>query len=333
MKERSDKLIKKDREISRRIKILKAAESGRVSPEHPGYADVVKELGIRQAGFNGELALDYYLSLLPDKDVKFFVFHDLRLPYKDTYFQIDTLILFLSFYLILESKNYRGTLSFDPKYQQVIQEVEDNPPRALPDPILQVKRQSKQFQNWLRLKNLPLIPGENLVVLTNPKAIIKVLSEPRLVEKHVIKSLGLSTRVELFLKKHSPIIWCKKELRKCSSLLLKDNTPLESNPLEKYNIKKSDILKGVFCPKCQFRAMGRIYGKWKCPRCLFVSEDAHIAALNDYRLLISPSISNKEICDFLGIKDAHTARRLIQSMNLDYKGDNRQRIYILPSNL
>ncbi len=178
----------------------------RIHPKHERYKDFLSELGIKEAGIHGEQALDYYIKLFPEQDPPFRIFHDLRLPYRDTFFQIDTLIVFSSFYLILEVKNYRGIIHIDPKNHQVIQEIEDSPLKSLPDPILQVNNQSLKLDSWINNIKFPTLPAEKFVILTNPKAIIKVISYPSLVEKYVIRPAVLLGQLDPLLNKHSKVL-------------------------------------------------------------------------------------------------------------------------------
>ena len=55
------------------------------------------------SGWIGEKRIDYPLSKLDFKKV---ICHSLRLPYYETYFQIDTLLLTSRFFLIIEIKNH-----------------------------------------------------------------------------------------------------------------------------------------------------------------------------------------------------------------------------------
>lgn len=302
----------------------------RVRTNHEKYEEILSELGIKEAGIFGEQSLDYYLTLLPETDTPYYIFHDLRLPYRDSHFQIDTLILFLNFYLLLEVKYLRGIIHFDPKNHQLIQEVEDKPLKALQDPILQVSNQCYKLEAWMKLKNLPDAPCEKLVVLTNPKVIVRVLSSPKIVEKHVIKSPALSGRVTPLIRKHSNSHYDKKTLNKISKLLIKDHTPLQSSPIGKYKIFPSDIITGVFCQNCTTNVvMQRIHGKWKCPNCFLLSAEAHILALIDYAWLINTEISMAELKRFLRIENNHIIRVLIRNMKLKGTGNTQSRTYNL----
>jgi hypothetical protein len=302
----------------------------RIHPNHERYKDFLSELGIKEAGIHGEQALDYYINLFPEQDPPFRIFHDLRLPYRDTFFQIDTLILFSNFYLILEVKNYRGIIQIDPKNHQVIQEIEDSPLKSLPDPILQVNNQSLKMDSWINKNKFPALPAEKLVILTNSKAIIRVISYPSLVEKHVIRPAVLLGKLEPLLNRYFKPCFDKKALNKISKLLLKAHTPLITSPIKQYNISPKDIIPGVLCEKCQSASvMNRVYGKWRCPSCFHISADAHIAALEDYALLISPIITMNQLKTFLKMENDQTIRKLMNNTKVDIKGDNKGRYYYL----
>ncbi|WP_187442010.1 nuclease-related domain-containing protein [Sutcliffiella horikoshii] len=322
-------MIKKQRTIPLRAQILRAMKR-RVHPNHDKYEDLLMELGIKEAGIYGEQSLDYYLKLLPETDTPYYIFHDLRLPYRDSHFQIDTLILFSNFCLLLEVKYLRGIIYFDPKNNQLIQEVEDKPLKALQDPILQVSNQCFKLTSWLKHKNLPKAPCEKLVVLTNPKVIVKVLSSPSIVEKHVIKSPALSEKVIPLYKRNSTHYYDKKTLNKISRLLIKDHTPLQSSPIEQYKVRPIDIRTGVFCPNCSPHVvMGKIHGKWKCTTCSLISGDAYVETLKDYALLISSEITMRELKRFLRIEDKYIIRRLLKKLEIKGEGNTKSRTYNL----
>jgi hypothetical protein len=328
---RSDILIEKLRGTAGIIVTL-AILLSRLPKNHPKYEQIRNDFEKRKAGEYGEDSLDYFLSLIHGTDFK--ILHNIRLSFKDYYFQIDTLLLFPSFFIILEVKNLTGTLLFDPNHHQLIQIRTDESgkqvEKAMTEPILQVKRQYSQFREWLSGINVPPIPGEMLVVLTNPNAIVKSLSNPQLIQEMVVKNNALSFRIEKLIGKHSTSGWSKKEMRKVINSLLKHNSPLEINPLDYYGISISELLTGVRCPKCSELAMERWNARWKCHHCKHTCKKAHINALNDFALLIRKIASIKELCDFLHIADPVRARRLLAPMNLSTRGKNRYLKYILP---
>lgn len=78
--------------------------------EHPRRLQVENDLSRLLRGYKGEKAMTYYLDFLPNKD--FYIFHNLRLPSGKYFFQIDYLILTKQYALILECKNFYGTLFY-----------------------------------------------------------------------------------------------------------------------------------------------------------------------------------------------------------------------------
>ncbi|WP_404429018.1 nuclease-related domain-containing protein [Sutcliffiella horikoshii] len=322
-------MIKKARSVPLRMRILRAMKR-RVRSSHEKYQDFLNELGRKEAGIYGEQSLDYYLKLLPETEHPYYIFHGLRLPFRDTFFQMDTLILFSNFFLVLEVKYFKGTLYFDPKNYQLLQEVEGNSIKVYQDPILQASNQCSKLQSWLRTKQFSELPCEKLAVLSNPKVITKVLSYHSEVNRYVIKSPALSTKVNTLLKRHSSQPLDKRLIKKLIKQLLKDHTPDKSSPISQYRVLPSDIITGVLCPRCNLNEiMKRIHGTWECTICGGKYEDAHRAALVDYALLISPFITMRELKRFLRIENRVTITRLLKSLDIEFVGGNKSRTYNL----
>jgi hypothetical protein len=97
--------------------------------------------------------------------------------------------------------------------------------------------------------------------------------------------------------------------------------------LNKYGIKKSDLLTGVCCPDCNYVPLIRVKKKWYCSSCDKFSKDAHINALRDYFLLFDSKITNQQFREFAQIKSHDTAKRLLLSVNLNFSGTKKGRIY------
>ncbi|MGD6833060.1 nuclease-related domain-containing protein [Sutcliffiella halmapala] len=129
---------------------------------------MVAEPGKQTAGFHGENALDYYLTFLPHENYQ--VFHRLRLKdHKSRYFQIETLLITISHWLSLESKNITGSLEFNEKTHQLTRET-DNAKEPLGNPISQLERQKAQLEKLLEQIIGKTVPIIGQVVLTNKQA-------------------------------------------------------------------------------------------------------------------------------------------------------------------
>lgn len=121
-----------------------------------------------------------------------------------------------------------------------------------------------------------------------------------------------------------------KELRKLSKQLLKCHTSENYDAMKKFGLNEHDILTGVKCPNCQRIPMIRGKGTWFCPACFCKDKNAHISALNDYFILIGPTVTNRKFREFVHLESETTAKRMLGALNLPYTGENKGRIYFKP---
>ncbi|MET3696798.1 nuclease-like protein [Bacillus oleivorans] len=294
---------------------------------HRKRQDIEKNLMWRKAGFYGEQNLDYHLSHLHDYSLT--VFHNLRLPFRGHYFQIDTLILSPFFALILEVKNIAGILRFDPNYDQLIREYSQKMER-FPNPLHQASRQKHLLNQWLQ-KNFNLsIPIEFYIVNTNQATIIEASPESKPIFNKILHLESLTEAIVLIQKKYGRSLITEKQLRSISEKLVKEHTKYFPNLLNIYKIPSSDIIRGVRCTSCLGFSMNRVYGTWLCPKCEAKDKMAHTQAILDSLFLISPTITNKECRDFLKINSPTVVKNLLQSMNLPASGSGKYTVYHRP---
>lgn len=317
-------MLVKDRTKSLRIKKLEVIQR-RLVRHHPRFLSIEDELGGRLAGHYGEQSNDYFLKPFNS----FSVLHDLRLSAHDSFFQIDTLLLSSRFLLILEVKYITGTLIFD-HLNQVIRIRDDGTEEAFQNPIFQVKRQQTYLIEWLAKNRVPQIPVRSLVVMSNPKTIVKAPSLNKEVSQYVSHSPYLQERIRGFEKMFTVEKLTKKEITKLSKMLVRHHTPDNPDLLKRFQIEEKDIIKGVFCTKCFFMPVVRKRGTWLCPKCNYQSIELHFQTLIDYALLYGPEITNKRFCDFLCLDSRHVAKRLLTEMNLPNTGGYKGRSYSLP---
>jgi hypothetical protein len=321
----AEDMIKKELKIP--LKILKLQALLRRLPQnHPKRSQIDEELRRRMAGYKGEQSLDYYLSFI--QEPTHYILHDIRLPNGNYHFQLDTLVLSPYYILHLEAKNISGTLYFDDTFNQLIRTY-NGKEEGFPDPILQIKMQQKQFNDWLLSYKFPKATIESLVVISNDYTIIKAPSKNPHYFRQVIHSTNLPFKIEEISRKHREIIYSEKELKRLVSLLVKKHTPSKSSILEQFSIHQAEILRGVQCTTCLTVPLERKKGSWYCPQCQTTSKDTHIASLRDYSLLFSHTITNKELRHFLQLPSRSTALTILNSMNLKSEGTKKGRIYFL----
>jgi ribosomal protein L37AE/L43A len=305
-------LIIKKRVVSFHIRKLQALER-RLALDHPKRKEVSDQLSRRLAGYRGEESLNYHLATFSEKD--FYILHDLRLHFKDYHFQLDTLILSPCFFLILETKNYSGRLYFDPDFNQLVRTTDDGKQEIFPDPISQVERQYLHFSLWLQSHKFPQIPIIDLVLISNPYTYLETAPGNKKVLQKVLHSIKLPSKVSEIQMKYKEEKYLHKDLRKLSNLILKHDSPYNATILEQFAISAKDLVKGVQCPTCFFIPMKRKRGEWVCSHCGHHSNDAHLDSLRDYAILISNTITNKELRDFLQIDSASISAKLLAAAN------------------
>ncbi|MBV7506050.1 NERD domain-containing protein [Bacillus sp. sid0103] len=319
-------MVIKERTTPLVILILEAL-CRRLPLNYPKYQQMLEELGRRQAGYKGEVSLDYYLRLLPID--KYMILHDLNLPDGDYNCQIDTLLLTPEFVLIVEVKNMAGKLIFDTENEQFIQ-INNDKEKGYPDPIAQSERHKKYLEKLMAEHKFPPVPIDYIVVLSNNYASYVITGKnTHKVKPRVCKSDVFLNKIQFFEKLYSNPLLHAKDLRKLGRLLVKMNKIPTSNILKKYGINKADLLSGVCCPDCNFLPLVRKKQKWYCPSCDKFSKDAHINALRDYFLLIDLKITNQQFREFTHLDSINIAGRMLRSENLKSTGTKKQRTYFL----
>lgn len=272
-----------------------------------------------KAGFGGEQQLDYLFTRykLP---MNYRVFHDLALT-SSTHFQIDTLFITQSYALVFEVKNIAGKLTVLANPPQLQRTLENGEVNSFKSPVTQVRNNCQLLQDWLHARNIEL-PIYGAVVLAYSKQRIELLdtSIPFLFPEGVplhIRNLPMD-----------PQSLDEGTFEALTQELLSSHRVFIPKPIcEMFPHLASEFRPGVICPSCGLFTMEKYMGGWRCLSCGKKSVDAHKQAIQDWFLLYGGRMTNKDCREFLRIKDAQLAYRLLQSMDLETQGANRNRTY------
>lgn len=278
------------------------------------------------SGVRGEKEIDYPLQFL--RDDRYLILHDLRLPDQNGYFQLDTLILCKRYILILEVKNWYGTILFE-ESGQVMRIGDDGVEEGFSNPTSQVKLQQHRLQKWLQTNGIPTLPLDFLIVISFPSTILKAAPSTKSIPEHIIHNNQLLFNLLELEQTDQPPIVNMKEIKALSKQLIKAHTPLTENILDKYQVKREDLIKGVFCPECSAVPMQRGDRKWHCTICGCISTHAHLETFNDYKMLINNRLSNREAREFLQLNSAYVVKRLLISAGYQHDGKTSARLYKL----
>lgn len=316
------KLLKQERIVKTEALLNRLPEG------HLKWDDIKKELIRLQRGFKGERSVAYYLDHLPEKD--FYIFHNLRLSNGKYYFQIDFLILAPHFAMILECKNFFGTLHFEKDFKQLIRTA-NGQEEGFSDPISQAKWHKHHLRRWLLEQGFPHFPIEFLVVISHPSTIVKITANYTEAQRYVVHNQIFLERIFELGRSYSKVSLDKKLLKKLSKKLLNGHVSEDIDILKRHGIPESDLMVGVQCPSCSAFGMVRLQGIWHCPKCHHKCKDAHQQSLAEYFLLISSSITNKQFRDFAQLSNEDSATYLLKLLNLPHTGSKKGRIYYDPS--
>jgi ribosomal protein S27AE len=309
------------------MKMLKLeALSRRLSSNHPKQERIKNDFRKIRTGFNGERSIGKELKNLPKE---FRVFHDLRLDHDGSrYFQMDFLIITRYYCIIIEVKNFAGTLYFDRTYPQLIRS-KDGQEQAYLDPLIQVDVQKSRLNDWLTFHKFPSLPIETLIANANSNTIIRTTPGFTPIFKKITGKETLITKINTLEKKYPSEQLTQRQSTRLSNTILQKNTPLNPDILNLYQIDEQDLLKSVQCPECAAFHMHYHWGKWSCSQCSYASKDAHIQTLRDFALLIKPNITNKQARLFLQIDSIDIMQRMLSSLELPYSGQFKNRAYKL----
>jgi hypothetical protein len=299
----------------------------RLLKDHPKWPLIEQELNRKKAGLWGEREVDKKLKRLDQG--KYLIIRDLRLPNGDgTFFQIDTLVLSISFILIIESKNINGSLYFDLVYHQFYRILKDGSKESFADPVSQARLHMQQLRQWFLKHKFPTIVMDYLVAMTNPNAVFHIIQNGHPVAKKICANAGLTWEIDNLEERYKKELITDKELRKIAKALLKAHTPLQpSEILQQYGISISELLPGAHCPDCEFLPLIYKRGRWYCPRCEKFHKDAHWDAVNDHFLLISPKITNVEFRKWVHLDNPDMAKKKLRELKLAFSGATRDRFY------
>ncbi|MDV2582838.1 nuclease-related domain-containing protein [Alkalibacillus haloalkaliphilus] len=285
------------------------------------YQNVLNRYRREKSGYDGERSLNYYFNFLPQNAV---FLHGLRIEEMQYTFQIDHLILFPNFFLIIEVKNKAGLINYNSETGVLKCFNNDGTYKRYDDPFIQARIQRFKLKKLLQQSSFTVPPIHTLVVFSHQDAVLEIEGH----QPDLIISQRLPWRVSELEQKYSTTYFEKDELIKVGKMLKNRHKPKEENIVEECHIKREHIRNGVWCTNCKKFIMKRYKRNWHCPSCKHKDDYAHLKALEEYRLMFGETIKNSEAREFLQVsKDV--ARRLLKTTCSTYVGDRKSRVYRL----
>ena len=299
----------------------------RLPKNHSFWPDVQKILRKEGGGYAGELRVDRELS-----ESQFFgdyvLLKNLLVGNEVSYCQIDSLILYSKFVLIIEVKNIPGILRYDKETHQLTRQRDNGPIEGMGNPEDQLQR-SKRFVKRLMVQQNMTMPIHGMIVFSNPSSILDK-PFPNCLAIHVS---GLYQALENLHQLYADQTTPHFDTRKVHQFFVLNEPTLSPKNQSHIPAKVfSDLLKGVLCPNCVMTKLNYRSKFWRCAVCKYKSEESHITALQEYRILFGEKITTQEWMNFTDMKSVATTKRMLSKSNLEKIGGNKNRKWLIRKN-
>lgn len=292
----------------------------RLHPTNKTYTVVAENLRLLQAGQRGEERLLHQLSTRRDG----FALHNVCLELGAEKVQIDCLFITSSLCLVLESKNISGALYFDPDTDEFYRVDNEGSTTFFPNPYYQLTRHIRFMEQWLRLNKIH-IPVTGAVILTSKSVTLR--NNPN--KLPIYKLDSLTDRINNISSRYRNTL-NDAQLHELREKILQSHRPYTQNYLlEYYGLSVEDIIKGIVCSQCRTSSLNRGKRSWVCPKCNFKTQSGLQQAVEQYLLLVKPTITNKEFREFFGVESMKTANKLLSNLKLQKHGEKKNRSYSL----
>jgi hypothetical protein len=311
-----EEIIIKYRERTKKIAGFEALLK-RLPAHHEKNRTILEKLNNERAGAGGEERVDELLAGF-EPNYPYIIIQDLSLPDRS---QIDTIMITQDRLLILEIKNMRGRLRLQSNPSVLSQNLEDGTLRYFKSPVVQAETAKIKMEKILKQIDCNL-PVQTVVIMAYPSQAIE----------NVPKGATVWIADELFYQLHRLKIGNKlqtvEQMNALGHHLLAIDQKHQPFPLApNLRINPQDIQAGVYCPRCRLRKMERVMRRWECGPCNLFSADAHLEAIDEWFMLIKPTITTNECKTFLGLQSLEAAKRALKRKNLEEAGGRRHRFY------
>lgn len=302
------------------VKALEALIS-RLPAQHSYQKFLEVELHRTSAGKRGEEKLLKKLAEFNWKE-NHLILPDVSLSRSDVKIQMDSLLLTHSQAIIIESKNIHGKIHLDDSTGEFYRYDNDGKKTVMENPAIQLKRNIRFFDAWLKSKKLDL-SVKGLIVFTSKEC--EFISKPQKIP--VCKTYQLHDYLYSMLGASSqqPSV----NLKKLKKIIESEQTPYKRISLcDYYRIDPAILIKGVRCVKCGSFGNGtikRIY--WYCNICGHADAQAMNNTIKEYFSLVSHMISNSELREFSLLESRHAASRILLKYDMEKIGEQKVRKY------
>lgn len=293
----------------------------RLPKNHEKYSFISNKVYQLRAGYSGEVEVD---RILPEIGLpkEHRIFKDIQIEvFPNFYIQLDTLILTRHCIFLVEIKKYAGKIYFEEEQGKTIKVSSNQDVEKYECAAHQVDRAVHGLLEIL--ENIPNHPPIHpIIVMANSK--VDIVKYPQSVPVKYKMQLPKYIRTKLVNKEQIALNeFLKIEKRIQAHIMTKQRKPL----CERYEISTAELKKGVLCPHCN-QNMTRTQGRsWTCDPCQFTSSAMIHQAIEDWFYLISSTLTNQQLRQYLGI-NIKSATKIFRQLPLTKIGKAKSTYYV-----
>ncbi len=316
MKKGVPPLIYKHRTKPRLLRGLLALEK-RLSTTHEKYEIIQNELYKIRAGYGGEQEYDRYMKEVRT-DYPHAILHDLSLQHEGVHFQIDSLFITPDSIIISEIKNIADKIIIKANPTQFMKQLPDGTRMLFRSPIAEVERKIQFLEKWLASKNVHVKVKGLIVFAYNNEMHIE--EKPSM---EVITAYEAPTYFRSLIQEAK--LLGSQDIAKIAKALAHGHKEYNPYPVTaRFKIDERDIKGGVFCSECEIQTIMRWSDlRWHCQVCGLREIGSHQNAVLDWFMLMSGPLTNRKFCEFTGITNRHTAKRMLARSDIQMLGRGR----------
>lgn len=288
----------------------------RISGHHRKYEEIRGRAKSIRAGLAGEERLLLYLKKM---DLPYPILHDVSLKIGPGHFaQFDVIVLAPSAAVIYEAKNIAGRLRFEtvPARLDKVDEL-----GRITDkydcPLLQLQDEIASLRTWFYHHDIPYAVTGAVV-----------MAGSAIIEKAPLEGKLLSLRqLRMDLSHMNPHGRSLDELQRLACYIRDRDEPYLPFPLiEGVGIHPADGYWGPICEFCNWRLRRQSKRMWLCQSCKQACQDPYTRTLEDWFLLRSRTLNNRQVRELFDISSP-SASRLLSEYSLNKGGSNRSTYY------
>ena len=306
-----------EREVPEKLVALQRL-ARRLPPDHPHFDHVKLALYNAQSGLGGEKYIDSTLF-----DMYFPIPHTIFPNYRlyEKYIpstQIDILIITPAYALVIEVKNWGGTITFQ-NTGQAIQE-KNGVVRSMDCPIVQAEYYRENLQDWFQLHDI-VLPVHRVVIFPFASTLLRGAEN---------RGVHFSKELPIIIRKLNKLP-LQMDTKDFDLLSLKlhgaNNTFANEKVCHKYGILPSMLTKGFFCTHCDIQLLKKNSRHYICPSCSAVPANPVLEIMLDWFTLFSNQVTNKNIRTLSGLVDSHRIQYFMKKSGFPSSGRNKGTVY------